>query len=513
MTLLPSHPILDCATAATYEKEVLGEDEREWSAMKRAGVAIARAVPSELATGGTPLAGASLLVLVGKGHNGGDALLAAAEMRRMQPDVSIEVVFVFGERALRPLAARAWQQLQQQASDVRVQRRFEELSRHYTIILDGVFGFQFRAPLQGPALRWLENIAPLDAALRVAVDLPSGLGEAGAFQADVTLATGILKRPLLGLSNAGRIRYLDLGFFEDLTEDSNDRVLLPALLRNLRRLRPAQSDKRSFGHLCVIGGSGSFPGAVMMSVQAAVRSGAGLVSAFVPESLAPAFAAACPEAMWTGCPETPSGALALDTVSIVRERLDRADAVLVGPGMGRETETLAFVKDLMRLTSLPLVLDADALQPDIVWSGSGPRILTPHAGEYARISNGAELGDFRPTRGSVTVLKGPVTRVSDGNGVVYHSFEGGPVLARGGSGDMLAGLIGALVARGMASFVRSGRGAPVPSEELYAELLAAAASGVLWHGRAASLLAAARGETAVRATELLDYLSPALAST
>jgi ADP-dependent NAD(P)H-hydrate dehydratase / NAD(P)H-hydrate epimerase len=195
---------------------------------------------------------------------------------------------------------------------------------------------------------------------------------------------------------------------------------------------------------------------------------------------------------------------------MVRESLERVDALVVGPGMGRETETLAVVKDLMRQTNLPVVLDADALQPDIVWSGSGPRILTPHAGEFARIASGAKLAEFRPTRGCVTVLKGPVTRVSSGDGRVYHSCEGGPVLARGGSGDLLAGIIGALVAKAAVSFGHGGVNTSSPPEELYAELLAAAASGVFWHGRAAALLAEARGEVAVRATELLDYLGPAL---
>jgi NAD(P)H-hydrate epimerase len=142
------------------------------------------------------------------------------------------------------------------------------------------------------------------------------------------------------------------------------------------------------------------------------------------------------------------------------------------------------VRDLVATAPVPLVIDADALQPDIVAAGRAPRVLTPHAGEWARIAETAPAN-------AVLVRKGPVTRVSAGE-EVYHSFFGGPVLARGGSGDVLAGLIGGLLAQH-------------PDDPLLA-----AARGVVWHGLAADALARAHGQTAVQTTQVLDFLGGAL---
>jgi NAD(P)H-hydrate epimerase len=227
-----------------------------------------------------------------------------------------------------------------------------------------------------------------------------------------------------------------------------------------------------------------------MSVQAALRSGVGLVTAFVPESLAPAFAAAAPEAMWVGWPETPDGGLAMEGTHLLDPRLDRATALLVGPGLGREPESLAWVGDVVARSRLPLVLDADALQPDLVRAGTAPRVLTPHAGEWTRIAPALEGKSMDPS-GPVLVLKGPRTCIRH-EGRTYHSVFGGPVLARGGSGDVLAGLVGGLLAQ-----------AP-------ADPLTAACRGVVWHGRAADALARSAGQVAVRTTDLLAFLSVAL---
>lgn len=492
MEYLPSHPVLDCAAAGALEKAVLGGDEtREWIAMQRAGRGLVQGILRDLSVTGGPPGSGRILVLAGKGHNAGDALLAAAGLLTGCPECTIDVAFVFGMNALRPLAARAWRDLVVLAPHRVRSVGPDALAARYVVVLDGIFGFQYRPPLPEPVVAWLQAVHAVPARLRAAVDLPTGLDHPAGFCADVTYATGSIKAPIVHHERAGRVRWIDLGFFRG-DEPGADRVLTLELLEPLRRMRPSQSDKRSYGHAFVVGGSRQFPGAVLMAVQAAIRSGVGLLTAFVPESVAPAFAAACPEAMWVGCPETPDGGLALDASHQVRSRLERANAMLIGPGLGREPETLSVVTSIVREARIPVVLDADALQPQTVWSGSCPRILTPHPGEFQRIGNGLDFRAFRPAPRSVTVLKGPVTQVSDGSGTVYHSFGGGPVLARGGSGDMLGGIIVALLA-----------GRP-------AELLEAAARGVVWHARAAELLAEVRGEVAVRATELLDHLGPAL---
>jgi hydroxyethylthiazole kinase-like uncharacterized protein yjeF len=341
--------------------------------------------------------------------------------------------------------------------------------------------------------------------LRAAVDLPS----ANLFQADFTYATGSVKDVVVDEPRAGRMRYLDLGFFaavgasewnrspgRSLTlaateQRTPDCVLTPEILAPLAKLRAPRSDKRTYGHIFVVAGSRNFPGAALMTTLAALRSGVGLVTSFVPQSVAAAFAARAPEAMWVGCPETPDGGLALEGESLLRERLGRATALVLGPGLGREPETLALVKSIVAHSKIPLVIDADALQPDIVTTGKAPRILTPHAGEFERIAGGKSLREFCRATKATVALKGPVTRVCDGE-TIGHSFFGGPVLARGGSGDLLAGLIGGLLAQ-------------TPREPMLA-----AARGVTWHGLAADWLARTHGQAAVQITQLLDFLSDAL---
>jgi len=582
-----AQPILPRAEVAAFEARLLGGDEgregaatsesalsatsarvwaatsaRVWAAMQAAGRAVAAAVLHDFeGIGGFPKDDARLLVLVGKGHNGGDALIAVEAILESYPRARAEVVLTFGKRALRPLAWRAWERLQTRFPE-RVQVLFPRdlpervTSRaHYALCLDGVFGFQFRPPLDAQSALVLAAANALSVGLRAAVDLPSGLGEEGAFCADFTYATGILKREARGLRNAGRLRYLDLGFFQHAKPEaqSADRVITPDVLAPLRAWRDPHSDKRSQGHVFVLAGSRDYPGAALMCVLAALRSGVGLVTAFVPESLVPSFAASVPEAIWVGWPETPRGGLALEGEYLLRERLTRAGekrSLVIGPGIGRERETQVLVGEVVKTYSeaLPVLLDADALQPESISQARGPLVLTPHAGEFRRLgsqtlssgeprvggSSVSPLGDisenslreFARRAGAVVVLKGPVTRICDGSvgelGTggdwcvslggessteslpIYHSLFGGPVLARGGTGDLLAGMLGTACCR-----CRFGE-ASLPLRHLRFGLLEATCRAVAWHGLAAEALERAQGAEAVRTTDLLNYLVAAL---
>ncbi len=505
MNLLSTHPVLTLEAAKRFEDALFGGDEdKEWPALQQAGRAVAEAALNDLRELGAFPPAARLLVLVGKGHNGGDALLAARTILSLHPDAHADLWLVFGERTLRPLAARAYRELIHSAPNrVRLIASTETLAPSYDLSLDGVFGFQFRPPITPKLTAHFALLNAHPIRFRAAIDLPSGLGDGNALRADFTYATGSVKAPTLDpalLPTVGRLRYLDLGFFSEAgrilphppsENPSTDFILTPELLAPLRRLRPAASDKRTYGHLFLLGGSRSYPGALLMSALAAARSGVGLLTAFVPESLVPAFAARLPEVIWVGWPETPTGGLALEGSHLLRERINRANALLLGPGIAREPETLALIADIVKTSTVPLIIDADALQPEIIRAGSAHRILTPHAGEFSRISNNTPLLDFSRDAHAVTVLKGPLTCVSDGN-ALYHSCHGGPVLARGGSGDILAGLIGGLLAQ-------------QPTEPLQA-----ACRAVIWQGIAADLLARTHGQVAVQTTQLLDYLAPAL---
>lgn len=484
-----SHPILACAAAGGLESRLFGGNEvREWFAMQAAGRAVAAAVAEDFREiGGLPTQ-ARILVLAGKGHNGGDALLAAMNLLARFPEATADVLLVFGPKALRPLATRSLQALVQGAPGrVRTLPAMRE-GASYDLLLDGIFGFQFRPPVDPKVAALIARVNAWPIRMRAAVDLPSGLGAPAAIRADFTYATGSVKAPVVDpalASAVGRLRYLDLGFFADPGgPDGAERVLSATVLDSLRGWRDPAGDKRTHGHLFVVAGSRSYPGAELMAVLAALRSGVGLVTAFVPESLAPAFAARAPEAMWVGWPETPSGGLALEGSHLLRERLCRATALAIGPGLGREEETLALAKDIVSASTVPLVIDADALQPEIVKAGQAPRILTPHAGEWERIAHAVPAD-------AVVIRKGPLTRITHG-AATYFSPLGGPVLSRGGSGDLLAGLAGGLLAQSPA------------------DPLAAACRAVTWHGRAADELARTHGATAVAVTQMLDFLPAAL---
>jgi hydroxyethylthiazole kinase-like uncharacterized protein yjeF len=493
---IPSHPVLSAEQVRVLENGLFGADERlEWKAMLLAGRSTAGAVARDFGEiGGLPAA-ARVLVLAGKGNNAGDALIAAREILRLCPGATCDVLFAFGPRRLRPPAARAWRGLSESGGGRVRSAGAEGLSGAYDLCLDGIFGYQFRPPLPPEALAAIAAADGCAIRFRAAVDLPSGLSEKGAFRADFTYATGAVKSALIGCANAGRPRYLDLGFFEGGEADAaavlGDRVVLSSILRPLAGLRPASSDKRSQGHLAVVGGSGSLPGAVLMTTLAALRSGVGLVTSFVPERLAAIYAARAPEALWGGLPESAGGGLAAGGLSTVMKGAERATAFAIGPGLGRDPGALALAKGIVEAAGIPVLIDADALQADIVRAGRAPRILTPHAGELERISRGLDLRKLCESIPAVVVAKGPVTRICAG-GPEYHCFHGGPVLSRGGSGDLLAGLAGGLLAQ-------------TPGDPMLAACRAA-----VWHAMAADLLARAHGQAAVRTLQLLDFLAPAL---
>jgi NAD(P)H-hydrate epimerase len=499
-----SSPILTCAAAAALERRLLGDDDAAAArAMRRAGVAVAEGILRDYQEiGGFPPTG-RVRVLAGKGHNAGDALIATGEILRRHAGATATVEFLFGERALKPLAAQAWRELVGAGAE-RVRAVADARSdASADLVIDGVFGLQFRPPLSAELAAVFRRVNASAIRLRAAVDLPSGLDEPDAFRADFTYATGSVKAPVLATANAGRIRYLDLGFFAGEGDASGvERVLTADVLAPLARLRPAHSDKRSFGHVFIVGGSRSYPGAVLMNVLGALHSGAGLVTAFVPDSLAPAFAARAPEAIWVGWPETPAGGLAMEGRHLLEKRLAQADALAVGSGMAREPETLAMAKALVASVALPTLLDGDALQAEVIAAAKGPLLLTPHAGEFQRVAGQAGLRQFCAKTGATVVLKGPITRVcaaSEPETIppIYHSLYGGPALARGGSGDILAGL----AAGQLAGLAASGEPAP---------RLLAALRAVVWHGLAADALARAHGQTAVTVTHLIDFLPAVL---
>lgn len=511
------HPVLSSEDAVAFEKSLFGGDEgKEWTAMNQAGAAIARQALLDVreTLGDDPIS--SMLVLVGKGHNGGDAIIAARHLLNRFPRAEVKLLFPFGLSRIRPLVQRCLDDMQASHG---TQLRYLSLRTNAVgkqlegfvgegdidLCLDGILGMQFRPPLREPLRELIDWVNQRESIrCRIAVDVPSGVGDSSdkePFRADFTYATGIAKQGLFEDDNrksVGRIRYLDLGFFSGERVPSHARIITPSILSFRRELRKAQAHKKTFGHLFVVGGSATMPGAILMTVQAALKSGVGLVTAFVPESIAAEAAVRTPEAMWVPLPLIPDdGGLALEGLDRIRRLAGRSTGWVLGPGMGKHPESGTLLEEILKLGEAPVLLDADALSPELVQRDRGgrPCVITPHAGEFNRLLErplnetveSEEVEALAGKHGCICLLKGSPTLISDGDGLAYHC-AGGPILARGGSGDILSGLIGGRIS--------------IPGTDA----LQGALEGAAWQGSAADALARSAGQASAMATDILDFL-------
>lgn len=272
--------------------------------------------------------------------------------------------------------------------------------------------------------------------------------------------------------------------------------------------RPREAHKASVGRVLVVGGSRDLAGAPFLAAWGALHAGAGLVRAAVPREIQPVVAGFAPEVLTAGLAASRAGGLARAASSRVRALAAAVDAVVVGPGAGREAGTSALLRELALGLAVPVVVDADALfafqdRTARLASRKGTAVLTPHEGEAARLL-GSDAEAVRADRraaalalqrlsGQIVVLKGPGTLVADGERL-YRCPHGGPVLASGGTGDVLAGMVAALVAAGGDPFE-------------------ATCQAVAWHARTADRLAALCGaDCGLTASGLAESLPPALAA-
>ena len=259
--------------------------------------------------------------------------------------------------------------------------------------------------------------------------------------------------------------------------------------------RAADAHKGDFGKILLLCGSKGYTGAAYLAAMGALRSGAGLVFLGVPESIYAIEAIKLNEAIVFSLPEE-DGKLSADAVPAILERLPKMDAVLIGPGLGQSNGVLQVVKAILEQADCPVVLDADginliAAHKDIVRGRTNPTILTPHAGEFGRLGGNPEertvaAEAMAKDLGCILLLKGHHTVITDG-GTTYINTTGNPGMAVGGSGDMLAGIITALLGQGIAP-------------------LEAAACGAWLHGAAGDICAAEIGQYGMLPTDMLNVL-------
>ena len=506
------------SVAGIREAEAIAFAQRNlpsYTAMCRAGASVAR-----MASAMAERVGAKrIVVLSGAGNNGGDGFVAATCLKREGFDVACLLTCV--PARLKGDAARAWKDLEHQTSITPRVLSEEELENdawldpavlpRRTLILDALLGIGAQGAPRGvvaKAIHWINRAeCPV-----LAIDVPSGLdadtgvapGEA--VRADATIT---FSRPKRGFAQAsaqsyiGNLTVADIGIPDDLLatyeEETPNRVELlaaPEMRALLPKARERESHKRTYGHAGILGGCDRYPHAPILAARAAYRAGCGLVSLMVPETSRLGAACAVPEAIFADAPEAD-------------EAWSDYDALAVGPGWGdlsAQPDKALLLKRLVRNPALPrTVVDADALTalagmyqegwtPDI----SALRlVLTPHPGEAARLlgTTSATIQADRPAAAraiagryhAITVLKGNRTLVAEPGGRVRVCMGGNPGMATAGTGDVLAGLIAGLLARGLGA------------ED-------AACLGVYLHARAGDTAALTFGEESLVATDLFSTL-------
>lgn len=274
------------------------------------------------------------------------------------------------------------------------------------------------------------------------------------------------------------------------------------ILMSVLKPRAADSNKGDYGRLLCVCGSEGMAGAASMSVSAALRCGAGLVEAALPEKIYPIVASRLAEPVFTILHPKPDGSTSAGDIESIRKSLHRASAVLIGCGLGKSTAAQAEVSLVLKESAVPVIVDADGINIvaehiDLLHECRAPLILTPHPGEMARLlktsvadvqSNRREMAcRFAAGHNAITVLKGAGTLVASPDGRLYRNTTGNPGMAKGGSGDVLAGMVASFVAQG-------------------AEPFNAAASAVYLHGLAGDRCAASFSQTAMLPTEIVGML-------
>jgi ADP-dependent NAD(P)H-hydrate dehydratase / NAD(P)H-hydrate epimerase len=440
-------------------------------------------------------------VWCGGGLNGGDGLVVARKLR--EADREVEIRLIVPEDKLTGDAAENLRRAQD--ADV----PFTEDGGAGDVLVDAVFGTGFSGKPRPDSARAIDQMNRAEAPV-VAVDVPSGVdastGEVAgpAVEAELTVTfhgrkVGLAVAP--GRFHTGAVEVADIGLS---SSESRHHRVTPEILELVPRRGP-RDNKYTAGSVLVVGGSTGLTGAPSLTAQAALRAGAGIVTACVPASLNIVFEQRLLEVITRPCADE-DGSLTLDAADAVLEAAERADAVAIGPGLGRTDSARGLVGYLLDRLDKPIVLDADGLWAlsghlDWVFSRDAPTVLTPHAGELARlldrdsswvsarrllaVQSGAD------DAGAVVLLKGADTLVAaPGRGVLVCDL-GNPGLATAGTGDVLTGIVAALLAKGM-------------------EAQPAAAAAATAGGAAADLAAERHGPAGLIASDVVEALSLAL---
>ncbi len=415
--------------------------------MENAGAAIASAVKRRISSG-------KVVIIAGKGNNGGDAFVAARHLSGYDTTI---MLLGRKEDIKTPEAQHNWKALEQtsihliQVTDASM---FDmEMIKKASVIIDGIFGTGIRGKIKEPESTAIDLINASDASV-ISVDVPSGFDPDGgkfekAVQADLTLTfhkmkTGMIKKE--ARKYTGEVQVIDIGIPGEAEFYVGLGDIQPFLTR------PVSSHKGDAGRVLVIGG-GAYSGAPALAALAALRAGADIATVAAPKSVSDIIASFSPNLIVR---PLSGDRLVEKDIPVISELIKKHDVVVIGMGLGNEDATLAAVMKIFPLCR-KAVVDADALMPDVIQAGHGDIIVTPHAGELKRLSGEADVPvgekeklefvtDFAKNREITVLLKGQIDLISDGK-EVRANRTGNAGMTVGGTGDVLAGLTGALFAK------------------------------------------------------------------
>lgn len=486
--------------------------------MARAGFGVADVVRRLADASG--FAGGAVHLIAGRGNNGGDAFVAARELK--QSGFHCEVWLACHANQITGDAFVHYGKMTKagiKPYELPMIEDWQDAIRHpflADIIVDGVLGTGITGPARGPAAGAIQYInAQGNDSLVVSIDIPSGLdadtGRAGgdAVRADVTATVGAPKTGLLEPSAADYVGTLDVIFigippeyFDDVDFESDDELIYTNNIKTLFHRRDRAAHKGTYGHVLLIGGAAGYAGSITLAALSALRAGVGLVTVLTPRSVQVTVASHALEAMVIPAEETAEGALDVAAWDRIAPRLDEFSAIMIGPGLRTGEAQRALVRRVLAECRAPVVLDADALnalagETELLKQARGPVVITPHPGEMARLIGGDAATIQQDRRaaarravertGAIVVLKGAGTIVTGPGRAAHINMTGNPGMATGGTGDVLAGLIAGLVAQGTGPFD-------------------AARAGAFVHGRAGDLAAYRKCQISLTAGDLVAEL-------
>ena len=489
--------------------------------MENAGAAVARLLRERYPGARRPL------VLCGKGNNGGDGFVVARHLLDLVPSV-----FLFGARQDVHGEARVHMGVLERSGGVLLEVAGDESWKQVAaaaaqagVAVDALLGTGLHQAPTGPVAQAIAMLRDLRARRHlpiVAVDIPSGVpsdgGEVGwpAVEADLTVTFAAPKYGHVlppASDHVGVLAVADIGIPPAALAQSGPSLWLAedGDVAKAYGVRKLGAHKGTFGHVLVVAGGVGKTGAAILTASGALVSGAGLVTVATPAPALSTVAGGRPELMTEPLPVTASGALESEAAARAVALAKKRSALVIGPGLGQDAAARDFVRDVLRRFTGPVVVDADGLNalaasPRVaraidVLRRDAPVVVTPHPGEMGRLV-GAPTAEVQRRRvetarafaaesGAVVALKGQRTVVARADGAACVNPTGNPGMATGGTGDVLSGVIGALLARGLDGWT-------------------AAVAGVFLHGAAGDEAAARRGEESLVAGDLVDSIPAAL---